>query len=202
LSGVIRCAFVAFVLTLLTGCHSGQVRLQLAPGTSRYVWHDLITPGQWRDLYQALTYEVKAPLGYARGRGQEAEGSIVNAQLRWNDAVSPLGGLFEDLLNDHNKALITFSEFQKRKGQLTDAAASLTGLRVQLDSAIADYRSAKQLETQNRGAEGQKADEAIAQARQQMAAASQKIDHIIQQAGALMDALKGPRAEGKVMAAQ
>jgi hypothetical protein len=200
LKGLACCALVGLVLAGLGGCHNGQVRLRRAPGEDAYVWQDPISEDECRAFYEALLYVVSPPVGYAAGRQQTVEGFILNAQLRWNDAVRPLGGLFEDLCKQHNEALTTLSEFQKRKARLTDAAAALTAQKTQLDAVIAEYRDAKQEESKYRGAENTDAAAKVAQARQRMDAASQTVERLIKEATALVDALKGPRAESRVMA--
>ncbi len=194
------CALVALLLAALAGCHNGQVLLRRAPGQEAYVWQDLIAPEQCGAFYQDLPYEVKAGVGYARGRDQELGAFTLNAKLRWNDTVGPVGGFFEDLCSDHNAGLVSVSEFEKRKTQLTDAVAGLTGLKQKLDSAMDDYGAARQQEADNRGAEGEGASAAVAQARQRMDAASQSVEDIIKQATSIVDSLRGKRAEGKVMA--
>lgn len=199
-AGFALCALAALCLALAAGCHHGQVRLRRSPADATYVWQDVISAEQCRAFYKGLTYQVKPRAGYAAGRGQEMEAFALNSQLRWNDAVRSIGGFFDNLCDDHNDGLVTLSEFEKRKAQLTDAAAALTGLKSKLDAALADYGKAWQQENKNRGAEGQKAAAAVAEARQQMNVASQTADDIIKKASAIVTSLRGPRATDKVMA--
>ncbi len=197
---IASCALAALTVALLAGCHHGQVRLRRSPSDTSYVWQDLITADQCRACYDGLTYDVKAGVGYAAGRGQEMEAFTLNSQLRWNSTVSAVSGFFDNLCSDHNNGLISLSEFEKRRAQLTDAAAALTGLKSKLDAATADYGDARRQEAANRGAEGGGAAAAVAQARQKMDAASQSVDDIIKQAAGIVASLRGPRAEGDVMA--
>jgi hypothetical protein len=201
LRGAVLCALTVVLLGATAGCHNGQVRMRLAPGSHKYVWQAPITATQCRQFYEDLTYEVKPAVGYGPGRGEEMERFSVDARLRWNDAVHPLSGLFEGLCHDHNRALISLNEFEKRKSQLTVAASALAGLKKKLNAAMDDYGKARELETANRGAVGQKAKAAIFRAHQQMAAVSRQVDEIIKKATALVNALRGKRAGGNVMAA-
>jgi hypothetical protein len=200
LRSFVRCALALLALALLPGCHNGQVRLEVSPGSNSYVWQDAIAPEQCRSFYQGLFYPPQPAVGYAQGRGQDVERFILNAQVRWNDAVNPLGDLFEKLCERQRNAQITVSELQKRQAQLTDAAVSLAELRTQLDSATDDYRKARKQETENRGAVGSAAAAAMARAHQAMDAASQRVEDIIKKANSIVGALQDPRAEGWIMA--
>jgi len=196
------CALVALALACIPACHKGQVRLQRAPGVDSYIWRNPLSPAQCRSHWQGLLFVVTAPVGYPAGREQEVEGFVLNAQLRWNDAVRPLGGLFMVLCEQHNQALITFSEFEQRRSRLINAAGVLSGYRSRLEAALQDYREARKLETVWRGAEGAQAATRMGQARQQMAAAAQNIEMLIQKAEGLIEDLKGPRAEARLIAGE
>jgi len=200
LRGRACCLLAVLVLASLVGCHQGQVRLQRGPGLDSYVWRYPITAAESNAAWQGLLYVTIPKVGYGPGRQEKVEGFILNAQLRWNDTVRPLGGLFDDLRQQHNNALTTLSEFEQRQTQLVDAASALAARRTQMDAATAGYRDAWDLEAKYRGAEGPEAAAQVAQARQQMDAASQTVERIIQEATALVEGLKGPHTEAKVMA--
>ena len=202
LKGLACCMLAGLLLASFAGCHNGQVRLQRAPDANGYVWRYPITAQESDAFWQGLLYVVEPQVGYAPGRQQKVEGFIVNAQVRWNEAVRPLGGLFEELRQQHNGAMTTLSEFEARKAQLVAAASALTAKRPQIDAAIAGYRDAWDMEAKYRGAQGPEAAAQVAQARQLMDAASQTIESIIQEATTLVESLKGKRAEAKVMAGQ
>ena len=177
----LACCLLAGCLPHWPGADKGQLRLQRAPDVDSYVSRYPITAEENNAFWEDLLYVVSSRSGTDRPPA-EGRGLRRDAQLRWNDAVRPLCGLFEELRQQHNSALTTLSEFEARMAELVAAASALTAKRPQMDAAIAGYRDAWDLQANNRGAEGTEAAAQVAQARQLMAAAAQTVERIIQEA--------------------
>ena len=129
-------ALLAFAAVASSGCHRGMVRLQSAPGSKDYVWRTPIVRETFQASWGNQLYSIPRPVGYARGRQETSGGFVLNARLRWNDAIRSLGYHFDSLVELHNSGGITLFEFDQRKAQLYGAVTALSEDRQALDAAL------------------------------------------------------------------
>ncbi|MHC5035003.1 MAG: hypothetical protein ACYTFZ_08195 [Planctomycetota bacterium] len=152
------CAALAIGILSSTGCHKGQVRLQVDPNSNRFKWCDPILAEEFTAECQGLLYVVEAPVGYAMARKQPLHGFAVNARARWDTAVEPLCERFRRLCSRHNRADITLQEFEDCRAELQTALGDLGSRRRRLDAlleALEATESALEESGQEPGAEEQ-----------------------------------------------
>jgi len=131
----------ALLLVVSSGCHRGQVRIQVAPGVDRRVWREPLQPEQYRAPARRLLYTAEPPVGYAEARHMPGQSLAVALRLNWNAAVRPLADSFDQLRKRHNAADITLREFASRQDELLAVLVDLADLKRQLDDLLAEYEA-------------------------------------------------------------
>ena len=125
-------------MLLLSGCHHGQVHLQVSPDSNSHEWRKIILPDQFSAPCHKLLYDVKPPVGYAEARYHAPEGVTLNIRMRWNGIVWSLCDRLNELRLGHNEARITIREFDERYAKLFAAVKDLTDKKAALDGARGD----------------------------------------------------------------
>lgn len=129
----------AFALAVTTGCHRGQVRLPVGPGSDRHVWRDPIDLEAYRAPARRLLYTAEPPVGYAEARHRPHQFLSIAVCLNWNVAVRPLPAAFEQLCVLHNDAGVSLSEFTEHDKRLRAILADAGELKSGLDAILAQY---------------------------------------------------------------
>jgi hypothetical protein len=176
------------------GCHQGLVRLRTSPYGDQYQWRKPIAAAEFRKPCVQLLYDVQPPVGYAAAIQNPLEGMVLNARLRWDDAVRPLLHQFDLLCEDHNAARLTVQEFAVRRDGLLDAVRQLAHERDELDEDLAAYHSAEAASQRRPGPDEDPTSESSS-ARAAMKAAQEKADAVIARAARLVERLGAPKVE-------
>lgn len=188
---LVACAALAFLALLVTGCHSGEVRLRISPESSGHEWRKPISAEQFSAPVRKLFYAVEPPLGYAEARLHPLEGHVLSAQMRWNAVIRSLLDRFDELRVQHNEARITVSGFDQRRGVLLVIAKDLAAKKALLDAAIEQYSAAKGELAAGPPRQGEQTPQTAREARVRMDEAQATADRIIKEAAGLVGAL-GP----------
>jgi hypothetical protein len=169
----------AFVLASTAGCHRGQVRLRLAPGTDRYVWRDPIDPEAFRAPAGRLLYTAEPPVGYAAARQRPAQILSIALRLNWNAAIRALPEAFDQLCFRHNTAKIALSEFTERQNKLELALSDLNVQKSRLDAVLAQYEAHLPMASGEAGDVRAAAEALLAQAKQINECAAARVAEVV-----------------------
>jgi len=181
-------------LALACGCHSGQVRMQLAPGLERYQWRDPLPEDAFSPVCSPLFYVMEPPLGYAAARHQPLEGFALSAKVRWNEAVRTLCQHLSMLCRQHNSAALTVQEFRQRRRLLLELAGEFAQRKQRLDALLARYQAALKTLAALRAEQGEAARSELVKARAAAATARAEADRIIEGVRERLGKLAGPRS--------
>jgi hypothetical protein len=149
------CVAAAVMALWATGCHKGQIRMQVAPGSWRHEWRDPLVPEDFQCPASDLLYLVEPPVGFAPARQRPLEGFLPNARLRWNDSVKPLCRYFDLLCREHNQAALTVQGFVERRDALLVAAADVSRERQSFEEMLGAFRASETHLAQARAVQGE-----------------------------------------------